>query len=86
MHFLLGCTLGMAALVMVLWTVGRGRGDAAARAALQRADQLRSAGARADAASRPEPAVADCLCNQCEQAPACALTFPECLQGRNPPG
>jgi hypothetical protein len=22
-----------------------------------------------------------CLCNQCEQAPACSLRFPECVRG-----
>jgi len=25
--------------------------------------------------------VADCLCNQCEMAPACSLQFPECVEG-----
>lgn len=34
----------------------------------------------------PAPAEdVSCLCNQCEKAPACALTFPECVRGHLPP-
>ena len=89
-HVMLACSLGVMVLVGALWVVERNRlAGTPSEPAGPAADDLR-APARAASTALPEPSgpesAGDSLCVQCDQAPACPLTFPDCLRSTSSGG
>jgi len=92
-HLLVTCSLGVVVLVGALWVVERNRlaGVPAETAGPTEAggpggpaaDDLRGPVQAAPVAvpATPGPELqGDCLCVQCDLAPACPLTYPDCLR------